>query len=135
MHLYRRAGVVALPVLAVGKLSRWAHAGRRGLLRVEPLRGRRFEELLFQPLHARFAPNCTLFPSMDTKYRCPSTIATTTGSEIVRPDFRPVTSNVARKLGATPDEPTAAHALFRILAIQLGRCPRYNHRLKSLRVI
>jgi hypothetical protein len=26
-------------------------------------------------------------------------------------------------------------ALFIILAIQLGRCPRYNHRVKSLRVI
>src|SRR5213593_4188756 len=34
-----------------------------------------------------------------------------------------------------PDEPTAADALFRILAIQLGRCPRYNHRVKSPRAI
>jgi hypothetical protein len=38
-------------------------------------------------------------------------------------------------LDATPDEATAADALFRILAIQLGRCARYNHRLKSLMVM
>src|SRR5690242_8909394 len=72
---------------------------------------------------------------METKYLCSSKMVTTTGSEIVRPDFLPVTSNVTRKSDAAPDEPTAAHALFRILAIQLGRCPRYNHRLKPLRVI
>ena len=30
-----------------------------------------------------------------------------------------------------PDEATAADALFIILAIQFGRCPRYNHRVKS----
>jgi hypothetical protein len=34
-----------------------------------------------------------------------------------------------------PDEATAADALFIILAIQLGRCPRYNHRVKSPRTI
>src|SRR5262249_44806283 len=51
-----------------------------------------------------------------------------------RPDVRPVTSKVTRALEATPDEPTAAHTRFSILAIQLGRCPRYNQRLKSVGV-
>jgi hypothetical protein len=37
--------------------------------------------------------------------------------------------------GATPNEATVAHALLSILAIQLGRCPRYNQRVKSPRVI
>ena len=35
----------------------------------------------------------------------------------------------------TPNEATAAPALFRILAIQLGRFPRYSHLLTSLSVI
>src|SRR2546423_6222851 len=34
-----------------------------------------------------------------------------------------------------PKEATVAHALLSTLAIQLGRCPRYNHRVKSPRVI
>jgi hypothetical protein len=75
--------------------------------------------------------HCPSLPSIDTRYRCPSTTATTTGSETSRPDLRPVTSKVTRVLEATPDEPTAAHTRFSILAIQLGRCPRYNQRLKQ----
>ena len=31
----------------------------------------------------------------------------------------------------TPVEATVAPTLFNALAIQLGRCPRYNHRVKS----
>src|SRR6185369_528950 len=79
--------------------------------------------------------HCTSSPSIDTRYRRPSTTAMTTGSERVRPDVRPATSNVTRKLGATPVEATAADALLRILAIQFCRRPRYNHRLKPLRVM
>jgi hypothetical protein len=55
----------------------------------------------------------------------------TSGKETMRPDLRPATSNVTRELEATPDEAAVAHALFRILAIQLGRCPRYNHRWRA----
>lgn len=40
--------------------------------------------------------HCTCSPSIDTRYRCPLTTATTTGSETVRPDVRPVTSRVTR---------------------------------------
>src|SRR5260370_12494626 len=87
------------------------------------------------PAARPFWTQCTCPPSIDTSYRCPSTTATTTGSETVRPDLRPVTSNVTYRLDATPDETTAAHTRLSILAIQLDRCPRYNHLLKSLRVI
>src|SRR5258708_6686393 len=87
------------------------------------------------PAARTFWTHGTFSPSIDTTYRCPSTTATTTGSETVRPDLRPITSKVTYRLDATPDETTAAHALFSILAIQLDRCPRYNHLLKSLRVI
>ena len=59
----------------------------------------------------------------------------TNGSEMTRPDFRPLTSNVTRELAAMPDEATAAHALFSILANRLGRRPRYSHRCKSPRAI
>ena len=74
--------------------------------------------------------HCPSLPSIDTRYRCPSTTATTTGSETSRPDLRPVTSKVTRALAMMPDEPTIAHTRFSILASRWGRCPRYNHRLK-----
>src|SRR5258708_26518166 len=87
------------------------------------------------PAARTFWTHCTFSPSIDTTYRCPSTTATTTGSETVRPDSRPITSKVTYRLDATPDETTAPHALFSILAIQLDRCTRYNHLLQSLQVI
>lgn len=48
---YLWAAVVVLSEPAVGTPSRWAHAGRRGLRRVQPLRGRRFKGLLFHQRH------------------------------------------------------------------------------------
>jgi hypothetical protein len=79
--------------------------------------------------------HCTFSPSIDTRYRCPLTTVTAIGSETVRPDVRPVTSKVTIESGRRPEEKRAAHARLSILAIQLGRCPRYNHLLKSPRVI
>ena len=38
-------------------------------------------------------------------------------------------------LDVTPVEATTAHTLLSVLAIQLGRCPRYNHRVMSPFVI
>jgi hypothetical protein len=38
-------------------------------------------------------------------------------------------------LDVTPVEATVAHTLLSVLAIQLGRCPRYNHRVMSPRFI
>src|SRR5438445_11034219 len=58
-------------------------------------------------------------------------MAGTTGNAIVRPDDRPIVSNVARYLFVTPDEAAVANARLRIFASKWGRCPRYSHRLKS----
>src|SRR5512135_2351188 len=71
--------------------------------------------------------HCTCSPSIDTRYRCPETVVTATGRVIVRPHVRPVTSKVTIESGSRPQEKRAAHTRFSNLAIQLGRCPRYNH--------
>src|SRR5947209_16104522 len=81
------------------------------------------------PAARTFWTQFTCSASIDTRYRSPSTTATTTGSETVRPDFRPVTSNVTTEVDAMPEEAIVAHALLAMLAIQLGRCLRYNHLL------
>jgi hypothetical protein len=44
----------------------------------------------------RSAVLAALSPSIDTRYHCPSTTAMTIGSKVVRPDFRPVTSECPR---------------------------------------
>jgi hypothetical protein len=60
------------------------------------------------PAARTFWTQFTFSPSIDTRYLSASTTATTTGSETVRPDFRPVTSNVTTELDAMPEEATVA---------------------------
>ena len=82
-----------------------------------------------------FRTQAMFSPSIDTRYRCPSTNASTTGREMTCPDLRPVTSNVTSQREATREEATARQARFRNLASRLGRCPWYIHRVKSPRAI
>jgi hypothetical protein len=78
---------------ALGTPSKWGHGALR-----KPLLGEPPHDHRSSPAARTFSTQFTFSPSIDTRYRCPSTMATTTGSEIVRPDVRPVTSRVSIRL-------------------------------------
>src|SRR5512141_298261 len=67
---------------------------------------------------------------MDAKYRCPSTTVMTSGNETILPDFRPTTSNATTPSGEILFDAEFAIPRFRILAIQFGLFPLYNHCLR-----
>src|SRR5512144_1877832 len=69
-------------------------------------------------------------PSMDARYRCPSTTVMTSGNETILPDFRPITSNATTPSGEILFDAEFAIPRLRILAIQFGLFPLYNHSLR-----
>ncbi len=90
-----QAHEVVLPVRAVDKPSKWVHADQREpLLSGPPLRPF-LSNTALPPAARTLCTHCTFSPSIDTRYRCPLTVPTTIGCEIIRPDFRPVTCSVA----------------------------------------